>query len=247
MKCKNCGGEMGLLDKVCPYCGSENEESAGHQAKFQFYKRKSRETVETADQKYSSNKPLIAGSVILVLLIIGVITMTFIADKTEFIDLEIAHSETLKEADRFKEILNGYLEAGDYISFYNFVKRHHIYETDPEYKEYALLLDMASNYRSAMDSIEQLLMYGEGYTYDKLYDIKDVSRSVSFFYVMYGYAEDDLEEDPYKKYAEDMKNKLNTAMRIYFGLDEKGLEDYLASSENQQTLFIQEAVSGEKD
>ena len=24
MKCKNCGGEMGLLDKVCPYCGSES-------------------------------------------------------------------------------------------------------------------------------------------------------------------------------------------------------------------------------
>ena len=245
MKCKNCGGEMGLLDKVCPYCGSDNEESAGHRAKFQFYKRKSKETVEKADQNYSSNKPLIVGSVILVLLIIGVIAMSVAEEKTEYIDLDIAHSETLKEADRFKEILNGYLEAGDYIAFYDFIKEHHVYETDPEYEEYALLLDMSRNYRYAMNSMEQLVLYGEGYTFDKVFDIKDCSRDIAFFYTMYGYAEDDLEEYQYKAYAEDMKNKLNTAMNVYFGLDEKGLEDYLASSDNQQTLFIQEVISGE--
>ena len=26
MKCRNCGAEVGLLDKVCPYCGSDNIE-----------------------------------------------------------------------------------------------------------------------------------------------------------------------------------------------------------------------------
>ena len=245
MKCRNCGAEVRLLDKVCPYCGSDNIESAGHRAKFKTYKKKSKETVEKADRKYLTNKPLITGSMILVFLIIGVIAMTILADKTEYIDLDIAHSETLKKADSFKEILNGYLEAGDYISFCNFIGVHHIYETDPEYEEYKILLDLSQKYSTAMNCIEQVVMYGEGYTFDKELEIKSCSREISFFYTMYGHAEDDLEGYQYREYAEDMKNKMNTAMKIYFGLDEKGLEDYLASSENKQTLFIQEVILGE--
>ena len=245
MKCKNCGAEVGLLDKACPYCGSDNNESAGHRKKFNTYKKKSKETVENADQKYSSNKDLISGSIILVFLIIGVIGMTILADKTEYIDLDIAHSETLNNADRFKEILNGYLAAGDYISFCDFFEGHHMYETDPEYAEYKLLLELAHKYRTAMCKIEQIVMYGDGYKFNKDLEIKSCRTEISFFYSSYGYAEDDLEGYQYKEYAEDMRNKMNAAMKVYFGLDEKGLEDYLASSENQQALYIEEVIFGE--
>ena len=245
MKCRNCGAEVGLLDKICPYCGSDNIESAGHRAKLDTYKKKSKETVEKADRKFNSNKPLIAGSIILVFLITGVITMSFLEDKTEYMDLDIAHSETLRNVESFKGILNGYLEAGDYISFHDFFEGHHIYETDPEYEEYKLLFTLSGEYRYAMNSMEQLLMYGEGYTSDKESDIRMCRLYISSFYTRYGFAEDDLEEYKYRGYAEDMKHKLDTAMKVYFGLDDKGLADYLASSENEQALFIEEVVLGE--
>jgi len=245
MKCRNCGAEVGLLDEVCPYCGSDNIESAGHRAKHKFYQKKSEETVEKADRKLSSNKALITGSIILVFLIIGVITMSIAADKTEYMDLDIAHSETLKNVESFKGSLNGYLEAGDYIAFHDFFKGHHIYETDPEYEEYKLILTLSGEYRYAMNNMEQLLMYGEGNTHDKESDIRMCRLYISTFYTRYGFAEDDLEGYKYREYAEDMKHKLDTAMKIYFGLDDKGLEEYLASSENKQTLFIEEVVLGE--
>ena len=245
MKCRNCGAEVGLLDKVCPYCGSDNIESAGHRTKLDTYKKKSKETVERADRKYSSNKPLIAGSIILVFLIIGVIAMAIAEDKTEFMDLDIAHSETLKNVESYKATLNGYLEAGDYISFHDFFEGHHIYETDPEYEEYKLLLTLSYEYRSAMNSMEQLILFGEGYTSDKRSVIRMCRLDISSFYTRYGYAEDDLEGYKYREYAEDMKYKLDTAMKIYFGLDDKGLAEYLASSENKQALFIEEVVLGE--
>ena len=245
MKCRNCGAEVGLLDKVCPYCGSDNIESAGHRAKFNTYKKKSKDTVEKADRKYSSNKGLITGSIILVFLIIGVIAMSIIEDKTDYMDLDIAHSETLKDVEGCKKKLNGYLEAGDYISFYDYFKEHHFYETDPEYEEYKILLNLSDDYRYAMNSIEELVMYGEGNTHNKESDIQMCRLHISSFYSEYGYKEDDLEGYMYREYAEDMKNKMNTAIKIYFGLDDKGLEDYLASSDNKQALFIEEVFSGE--
>ena len=233
------------MDEVCPYCGSKNIESAGHRAKYKSYKKKSRETVEEAERKYNSNKPLITASIILVFLIIGVIGMTFAAEKTEFMDSDIAHSETLRKADEFKGILNDYLEAGNYVAFYNFFERHNIYETDPEYEEYKLLKQLSREYIYTMSDIEQLVMYGEGYTWDKESDIKSCGNNIRFFYSSYGYAEDDLEGYKYREYAEDMKNQMNAAVKVYFGLDDKGLEDYLALSENEQTLFIEEVILGE--
>ena len=88
-------------------------------------------------------------------------------------------------------------------------------------------------------------MLGEGYTSDKRSVIRMCRLDISSFYTRYGYAEDDLEGYKYREYAEDMKYKLDTAMKIYFGLDDKGLAEYLASSENKQALFIEEVVLGE--
>lgn len=245
MKCMNCGAEVGLLDEVCPYCGSNNIESADHRSKYKSYKRKSRETVEEAGRKYGDNKPLIAASIVMVFLIIGVIGMYFAADKTDYMDIDIAHSETLRKADEFKGILNGCLEAGDYIAFYDFIDIHHIYETDAEYEEYKILIKLASDYRIAMNSIESLVMYGEGSKHDKSRDIKSCSSDIRFFYTAYRYEENALEGYKYRKYAEDMENKLSTAVKIYFGLDDKGFEDYLALSENEQDLFVEEVFLGE--
>lgn len=245
MKCRNCGAELGLLDKVCPYCGSDNTESEGHREKLKTYQKKSAETVEKAHKEYGSNKPLIVGSLILVFLIIGVIGMSIAEEKTEYMDLDIAHSETLRNVDAFKATLNGYLDAGDYISFRDFFKGHHIYETDPEYAEYKILLSLSTEYNYAMNEMERLLMDGERKTRNKESDIKMCRVYISSFYSTYGYTEDDLEGYQYRENAEDMKHKLDTAMKVYFGLDDKGLADYLASSENQQTLFIEEAVLGE--
>ena len=171
--------------------------------------------------------------------------MAIAEEKTEFMDLDIAHSETLKNVESFKATLNGYLEAGDYISFHDFFEGHHIYETDPEYEEYKLLLTLSYEYSSAMNSMEQLILFGDGYTSDKRSVIRMCRLDISSFYTRYGYAEDDLEGYKYREYAEDMKYKLDTAMKIYFGLDDKGLAEYLASSENKQALFIEEVVLGE--
>ena len=245
MKCKKCGGEVGLLDKVCPYCGSANTESAGHRAKLRSYQKKCEETVKKADRKIGSNKPLITGSIVLVFLIIGVIVMAIAADKTEYMDLDIAHSETLRNVEQFQEILHGYLEAGDYISFYDFIDGHHIYETDPEYAEFKLLRHLSGAYRNAMNNLERLAMYSEDNTYGKKSGVKDCRREISYYYSTYGYAEDDLEGYQYREYAEDMKHKMDTAIKVYFGLDDQGLADYLASSENKQALFLEEVFLGE--
>ena len=53
---------------------------------------------------------------------------------------------------------------------------------------------------------------------------------------------EDIEEDPYKEYIYDMKDKAGIILEVYLGLDEKGLEEYLASSDAKKKAYLEEVL-----
>ena len=71
MKCINCGADVRLTDKVCPYCGRVIKENAGYRADMEYYKRDSAKTKKKVREILSENIPIVISAIILVVLLIA--------------------------------------------------------------------------------------------------------------------------------------------------------------------------------
>lgn len=245
MKCRNCGAEIGLLDKTCPHCGSVNVESAGHQAEMKNYRKRSEKTKSKVRESIAENVPLVVCTVILALLIIGIGVAFYVEDEASLFSHWAKRRESLKKSEEYSERLIAYLEEGDYTGFVAFKEYHVIPEYEPEYQEFEKLWDLACEYARTMNSIEGAVMYGEDAPrYGKESDVFGCRSSIDSFYYEYGRMEADPEYK-YQKYMIDMKEQVDTALRIYLGLDDEAREEYLASSMNQQEAYLEEVLIGE--
>lgn len=245
MKCRNCGAEIGLLDKTCPHCGSVNLESAGHQAEMKSYRKQSEKSKGKVKESISKNVPLVVCSVILVLLIIGIGAAFYVEKEASLFSHLAKRRESLKKSDEYSEKLKEYLEAGDYTGFVAFKGNHVIPEYEPEYQEFEKLWDLASVYARAMNSIEEAVLFGEDsprYGMDS--NVFNCRSAIADFYYDYGRLEKEP-EDKYQKYMADMKEQVDVALRIYLGLDDQAREEYLASSMNHQEAYLEEVLLGE--
>lgn len=143
MKCKNCGAEIDLLDKICPYCGSINEESAGHQAEMENYQKRSEKTKGKVRESIAGNIPLVVSSVILVLLIIGIGVAFYVEKEASLFSHWAMRRESLKKSDEYSKRLIEYLEAGDYTGFVTFKEYHVIPEYESEFQEFEKIWDLS--------------------------------------------------------------------------------------------------------
>ena len=79
MKCTHCGGNIGLEDKICPYCGAPNEHALGHQEDMRRYEdafEKTRQHVEERTSRFSG----FAVPVTLGLILIAMGVVIFVID-----------------------------------------------------------------------------------------------------------------------------------------------------------------------
>ncbi|MCR5251582.1 MAG: zinc ribbon domain-containing protein [Lachnospiraceae bacterium] len=244
MKCPNCGAEVELLDEVCPYCGAVNKESAAHRAEMKHYKERSKNAKEKACGIISENVALIVSSVVLVLLVIGIVAATYVEKNAFMFSHWAARSESLQKSAEYAGILRQYLDSGDYAAFLAFENAHVIPAYEEGYTEFEKISGMATNYVAAMNSIENVVLFGEGakhYSVDT--DISSCQRSIANFFYTYERALTDMEGDPHYGKLLDMKGKMDVALRIYLGLDEEKREEYLESSEGRQKAYLEEVLA----
>ena len=62
---------------------------------------------------------------------------------------------------------------------------------------------------------------------------------------MYELKQSYIDEDPYREYIYDMRDKADAILEIYLGLDEKEREAYFNGSENERNAYIEEVILGE--
>ena len=245
MKCRNCGAEIGLLDKTCPHCGSVNEESARHQAEMKGYRDRSEKTKGKLRERIAGNAALVVSAVILVLLIIGISVAVYVKEEAFLFSHWAKRRESLKKSEEYTEKLITFLDEGDYTGFVEYKEFHVIPEYEPEYQDFEKLWDLAQEYARAMNSIEAAVLFGEDaprYGMDSY--VSDCRRNIASFYYEYGRMESEPEYK-YQKYMTDMKEQVDTALLIYLGLSDQAREEYLAASMNWQKAYLEEVLLGE--
>ena len=244
MKCVSCGGEIGLTDKVCPYCGREIKETARHRAELKNYNDRNEKTKRKLSKTFSENMPMVISAIVMVVLIIAVIAAAYVANNAYTFRSEAMRKDSVKNYDEYSVIIQDYLDAGDYTGFVAFKEYHGIYEWKEPYKDLKLLWEIAKEYNAMVSNVESVVMFGDDADwYRPDMAISDCRRAIFNFYHEYEYNYSDIEEDPYAEYIHDMKDKADIIMRIYLGVDD--VDGYLASSDIDQEAYLEEVLINE--
>ena len=84
MKCKYCGGEVGLEELVCPYCGQPNDQAVLHQKDMAAYRQRFHATETAVRQKAHQYAQIIPRVVLILTLLIGGIIMLAISSEAMY-------------------------------------------------------------------------------------------------------------------------------------------------------------------
>ena len=243
MKCTSCGAEIGILDKVCPYCGNKNEGADGRQADIDKYENQSLKTRERIKKYISENIPIVISSIIGFLLLVSIFAADIIGEQVSESVRSSKYKKAIENYDENMKEISRYLEDGDYIGCLAFAKYHDISDDMEPYDELYDLMDMADYYKNAVNSVEELTIHGaDAQWYRPETDISIHSFSIENFYKEYERKLPEIEDYKYLEYIYDMKDRMDIFMRIYLGLDDDGLAEYLAGSPSRQQAYLEEVL-----
>ena len=82
MKCKYCGGEVGLEESVCPYCGKPNDQAVRHHSEMASFRRRYAETEAAVVGKADHYARIVPRMLIILLLLITAVVTYAISENT---------------------------------------------------------------------------------------------------------------------------------------------------------------------
>ncbi|MBR5348809.1 MAG: hypothetical protein IK125_06195 [Lachnospiraceae bacterium] len=243
MKCYSCGGEVSLTDEKCPYCGRSLKETAGHREDKKQYEQRSEKAKGKLAKAISGHIPIVISAAVMILLIIGICVAAYIKDNAYHFRSDAARRESVKKYDEYTVKINEYLNAGDYTGFAAFKEYHNIAEYEEPYDDLNLLWDVVQDYTRLVSNVEDAMMYGpEARRYSPETDIFNCRSAIDNFYHDFEYHRSEIEKDKYSEYMLDMKKKADLILKIYLGIGEDKLDDFLAGSINEKEAYLEEVI-----
>ena len=222
MKCPNCGGQMGLEDVACPYCDTPNAMAAQHQSDMahfrEEYERTQDEVLENTSGMRRHGSWLVVVTILLVGLVIGIILQASAWD----IGHAIREHNVEQDAAADKQMLDTYLEQGDYGKFVGYYDSNDIYLSS--YESYQAVHSAA---RAYVD-IEYLA--------DDLNDIFTLEKQ-------YSYALERYLPDSMRPYVEDIRERAGVIAQTYLGLTEEQVKEIPDMSEQKLARLIEEGIT----
>lgn len=248
MKCSNCGGEISLEDKVCPFCGNLNKDAAEHIRAMEEYRKRYKVTEEEVTKKTRRFASIAVKAVILAVLLIGIGIMMFIYSRAYSLPEKARRREALRNPDKCRAKMMEYLDNGDYSGFSSYVAYNSIPVYDEKFEDLKNVKYCADYYMDTIGSIEKIVMHGDDekwLKWDASNDVGRCSRNIGEFYNMIQDRRDREENESNLKYYDDMKADVDAALSVYLDMDEKALEEFLGMTDNKRGAYLEEVIIGE--
>lgn len=246
MKCPNCGGQMGLEDVACPYCDTPNAMAAQHQSDMahfrEEYERTQDEVLENTSGMRRHGSWLVVVTILLVGLVIGIILQASAWD----IGHAIREHNVEQDAAADKQMLDTYLEQGDYGKFVGYYDSNDIYLSSYEsyqavhsaaraYVDIMQLVDTANRPEELSYTPEHLTHVCE-YLADDLNDIFTLEKQ-------YSYALERYLPDSMRPYVEDIRERAGVIAQTYLGLTEEQVKEIPDMSEQKLARLIEGGIT----
>ena len=218
MKCNNCGGNMGLEDLKCPYCGTPNPFAEKHQEDMRRFEKEfaaTKEEVVTANKKRAGRNTSLILILVLILLDVGAVIFAGISSDIAY---SIKEKRIQAQADQHMENILALLEEGDYCGFSAYYSANSIYyaTSGTDLEDYRWLLQDLEKYISGnsysfrKESMSRTCAYmAENIT--KLWSVED----------QYSYRQEIYLAPDKLSYIQDMRERVSLLLQTYAGLTEE--------------------------
>ena len=219
------------------------------------------QTMEQFDAAYTDTKRRVIGSAlktgglakraaILIVLIIASVIMSVISS-ANYADPDpeaAVRRDAERNAATYAAEAEGYLERGEYTEYVSFLYAHELMNFPPsEFDHLKGVTYVASEYYECIRYMEEIVLRSDDPDYfDGLdTDIGIFVRAVDEFYQVYEVWRESEKYADYFACMDEMKAELEAAMRVYFAMDEDELQAFLAASEAQKAVRLEEVLRHE--
>lgn len=248
MKCSNCGGEISLEDKVCPFCGNPNRDAAEHIRAMEEYKKRYEDTEKEVTRRTRKFASVAVKAVILVVLLIGIGVTVFISSRAYGFPEKARRRAALKHPEECRAKMTEYLDKGDYCGYSAYVTYNYIPMYDERFEEFKNVNYCTSYYTDTITALEKIMMHGDNEKWLKWNASNDTDRFCRYVREFYNTVEDRKEREEFESnlaYYDDMKADMDTAIQVYLGMDKEKFEEFLGMSENRMSAYLEEVILGE--
>ena len=246
MKCPSCGGQMGLEDAVCPYCGTPNAMAAKHQSDMAHFRQEYQRTQADVMEKTSLMQRHGSWLVILVVLLIALIVGAVLSVGAHDIGYSIREQGIERNAVEDEQALDAFLAQGDYGKFAGYYDANDIsLDYDNPYQ------GLRTAARAYVDLIEHV---------SRINDSSDYSFKPEYVSNTCGYLAEDLERiftleqrysygvDRYLPpdklvYVEDIRDRASAIAKTYFGLTDEDVKDIPNMSTKKLATIIEKGIT----
>lgn len=249
MKCTNCGRKIGVEDKVCPYCNSENKLAVQHAANMAQYDQRFKKTQGEVESSAKRMEGLGTRAVILAVLLIGIL-ITSIVSGLNYADPD---TDAIKEADAKKHgaeyaaEMDRYLEQGEYQDYVAFVHSHGVSFWDDAYQKFRSVDYCAGYYYECVRHMESVIFRSTDPDYWDSTDL-NISHFCSYlceFRDTYAVQKEREKNSVYLDCMDDMNQNVRAMLRSYLGMDDGEVDGFMDLSEAKMAVRMEEIIKHE--
>ena len=247
MKCPYCGGEVGLEERFCSYCGRPNEQAQRHHQDMAHFRRKYAATeaaVVGKAERYAQVVPRV--TVILLMLIASVVMWAVSANLYSYPE-HARRRAAEKNPQPVIETLEGYLAERNYMSFASYFTYNDLRTYDSPFEDYSDMRWCAEYYQDFMIEAESLFLHSDRekwIRYSASSDIQRLCRTLDEFIECADRAEREGGNEAHLACVRDMRSNVADVLRVYLGVGEDETEAFLALSENKKAARLEEVLLG---
>ena len=245
IKCRYCGGEVGLEENFCPYCGRPNEQAQGHHRDMASFRRRYAETEAAVVDRAEHYSRVIPRVILVLVLLFAAVAMWIVAAGAWRYPESMRSRAALRDPEAVKATLDGYLEQGDYLSFASYMEFNDIQTYDTPFAEYSDVRWCATYYQTFVIDMERILLQRDRESWERYSassDIRFLCSALDSFTETYARAMEDAPSEFHRACMEDMNANILAMLRVYFNVSEEEAADFLALSENQKAARIEEVL-----
>ena len=245
VKCKNCGGEVGLEEQFCPYCGTPNEQAVRHYQDMADYQERYAETEAHVVGTAKRYAQIIPRMIAIVLLLIATVVMALITENAFAFPEQMRRHAAEKDPEGTIAAMEGYLAKRDYMSFASYVEYNDIRTYNSPFETYSDIRWAAQYYQYVMLYMERLFLQQDREAWATRRasdDLQTLCQYLEMFFDADGRSERDSSPATHQVHLDQMRDDVLDMMRVYLGIEGEEAERFLTLSTNRKAALLEEVL-----
>lgn len=242
MKCENCGAEIKLEDRYCPYCGALNKAAMQHIQDMDRFEDEFEQTQQEVQTKVRGYSSIITRAVILAILFAAIVICHLADRNAYYISESMTQREAEKNADEATAQMDAYLQSGDLQRLASFGDLHEINMSDlSDFTSYRAAIRASQEYSDIMSCCEQIIFARNDD--DTASQVSMIAQDLQYFY-QYTESEYDYEDNDEitAKVREIGESQIKAVFVTYFGMTDDELENMESMTQGQILTLLEKGA-----